>query len=47
MGCTATAQTGGAVRQQRPDTAEGLRGVPGLLEKDKGLLGESILSVVQ
>lgn len=47
MGNTATLQTGGAARQQWPDTAEGLRGVPGLLEQDKGLFGESILSMVQ
>lgn len=47
MGNTAAAQTRGAVRQQWPDTAEGLRGVPGLLEQDKGLFGEGILSMVQ
>lgn len=35
-----------AVRLQWPDTAEGLGGVPGLLEPDKGLFGESILSLV-
>ena len=46
MGNTATVETGGASRQQWPDTAEGLRGVPGLLEQDKGLFGESILSMV-
>lgn len=46
MGNTAAVQTGGAARQQWPDTAEGLKGVPGLLESDKGLFGESILSVV-
>lgn len=46
MGNTATVQTRGAARQQWPDTAEGLRGVPGLLEQDKGLFGESILSMV-
>lgn len=47
MGNTATAQSEGAARQQWPDTAEGLRGVPGLLEQDKGLFGESILSMVR
>lgn len=47
MGNAAAAHTGGAVRQQWPDTAEGLRGVPGLLEQDKGLFGEGTLSLVQ
>lgn len=46
MGYTAAVQTGGTSRRQWPDTAEGLRGEPGLLEQDKGLFGESILSMV-
>lgn len=46
MANTATVQTGGAARQRWLDTAEGLRGAPGLLEQDKGLFGESILSMV-
>lgn len=46
MGNTAAVQTGGTARQQWPDTAKGLRGVPGLLEQDKRLFGESILSMV-
>lgn len=46
MGNAATVETAGAARQQWPDTAEGLGGVPGLLEPDKGLFGENILSMV-
>lgn len=46
MGNAATVETAGAARQQWPDTAEGLRGVPALLEPDKGLFGENILSMV-
>lgn len=46
MGNAATVGTAGAARQQWPDTAEGLRGVPGLLGPDKGLFGENILSLV-
>lgn len=46
MGNVATVETAGVARQQWPDTAEGLRGVPGLLGPDKGLFGENILSLV-
>lgn len=47
MGYTAVVKTRGAVRQQWPDTAEGLRGEPGLLEEDKGQFGGSILSMLR